>query len=50
WDGRMLPVAALPLIGEPGEPGEPWDRSVQPGLDAPLQDPSKAVVALHVEP
>eukprot|EP00439_Symbiodinium_sp_Y106_P068100 s1878_g11.t1 len=52
WDGRLIPVAAVPLAGHPEEEGglhlEP--TKLQPGLDAPLQDPSKAVAALHLEP
>ncbi|CAE7764348.1 GIP [Symbiodinium sp. CCMP2456] len=51
WDGRLIPVAAIPLAGHIEEEGglhlEP--TKLQPGLDAPLQDPSKAVAALHME-
>lgn len=51
WDGRLIPVAAVPLAGHIEEEGglhlEP--TKLQPGLDAPLQDASKAVAALHME-
>ena len=46
WDGRLIPVAAVPL---PDKLGVPEPTKLQPALDAPLQDPSKAVVALHME-
>ncbi|CAE7373427.1 GIP [Symbiodinium natans] len=48
WDGRLIPVAAVPLPDELGL-GVPEPTKLQPGLDAPLQDPSKAVAALHME-
>lgn len=46
WDGRRVPIAAVPLIHGASLPP---DTSVQPGLDVPLQEDAKDLVAMHID-
>lgn len=51
WDGRMLPVAAVPLVHGPTLPPAAG-TVIRPSLDAPLygSDAEQSVLVMHLQP